>query len=340
MYNPYNKAISILMENTSSNDMTYGYEYNSIKTILEDASSPITAKYREKLYDSVINKGHIDFGAIPQSKGDIKQFKGYQSMVDTLNTISELGTEQKSNVGKYVSIVLEAIQNISDLSPQYKKGFSLKSEYVMLEYNTYVYTCVQATTSLLYNFVDYVKRPDAPVYQITLKNNKTRADLFYFQQLQLFNKANKNMQNNYRKFLDSVSAGGKNDKQGFTGEFIAGSAFIAAVAFAIVPVTRELIYRFYSLRANLSDALNMQANFLEMNKTCVEYNDNFTADKREKILKRQENLKEKLRKAADKIKVSEVKAQRESTRELKADNKKLSVDSIRDDVSNSPLEIL
>ena len=71
-YNPYSAATKILME---SGD---GKEYYEVKTILEDATSPITASYREKLFQSVIDKGHIDFGSIPLSKGDIKSYSGYK----------------------------------------------------------------------------------------------------------------------------------------------------------------------------------------------------------------------------------------------------------------------
>lgn len=336
-FNPYYNASLILMESTCDDKQNFGYMVEKIQTILEDANSPITSKYKEKLYKSVMEKGHIDFGAIPLSKGNIREFSGYHSMINTLDVIIGLGTAEKSNVVKYANTVLEAIKNIESLTSVFEKGFASKCEYVMLEYNTYVYTCIQATTTLIYEFVDYIKRPDRVTYQIVLKDTKNRANLFYFEQLGNFNNVNKNMHINYRKMLESMINNGRNN---FTGVEAIGVAVVSMVALAIVPVTRELIYHIYNLRANLSNELEVQASFLEMNRTCVEANSAFTEDKKKKILLRQENLRKKLIKLSDILRVKEVKAARDSKREIEKDNSSLTVDELRNDVSNSPLELL
>lgn len=334
-FNPYYNASMILMESTDTK--TFGYEIGKIQTILEDATSPITTKYKEKLYKSVLEKGHIDFGSIPASKGNIREYSGYRNMVDVLEVVINLGTIEKSNVVGYANTIMEAIKNIESLSQVFEKGFASKTEYVMLEYNTYVYTCVQATTTLIYEFVEYVKRPDMTTYQITLKDTKLHANLFYFNQLNSFNNVNKNMHINYRKMLEGMISQGRNN---FGGIELIGVAAVSMVALAIVPITRELIYHFYNLRANLSNELETQASFLEMNKTCVEANSAFTEDKKKKILLRQENLRKKLLKLADLLRVKEAKAHKSSKKDIEKDNSLLTVNAIRNDVSNSPLEIL
>ena len=336
-FNPYYNASMILLESTCNDKQTFGYEIDKIQTILEDANSPVTTKYKEKLYKSVLDKGHIDFGSIPMSKGNIREYSGYRNMVDTLEVIIGLGTAEKSNVVKYATTVLEAVKNIESLTTVFQKGFASKTEYVMLEYNTYVYTCVEATTTLIYEFVEYVKRPDKTTYQIALKDTKLRANLFYFDQLGHFNNVNRNMHINYRKMLEGVIAQGKNN---FAGTELIGIAAVSMVALAVVPVTRTLIYHFYNLRANLSNDLEVQANFLEMNRTCVEANDAFTEDKKKKILTKQENLRKKLLKLSDLLRVKEAKATRESKRDIEKDNALLTVNALRDDVSNSSLELL
>ena len=336
-FNPYYKASMILLESSDLDKSNFGYELCNVQTILEDANSPITSKYKEKLYKSILEKGHIDFGSIPASKGNIRDYSGYHNMIDTLEVIVDLGTAEKSNVVKYAQSVLEAIKNIESLSSIFEKGFATKTEYVMLEYNTYVYTCVEATTTLIYEFVEYVKRPDKTTYQIALKDTKLRANLFYFEQLNNFNNVNKNMHINYRKMLESMI---NKDRNNFTGVEFIGIAAVSMVALAIVPVTRELIYHFYNLRANLSNELEIQANFLEMNKTCIESNNAFTEDKKKKILVRHENLRKNLIKLSDILRVKEAKAAKTSKREIEKDNALLTVSGLRNDVSNSPLEIL
>lgn len=337
-FNPLYKSTMILMESVDNVTPQFAYEAEKVKTILEDANSPITSKYKEKLYKSVLDKKHIDFGAIPLSKGNIRNFAGYHSMVDTLDVIIKLAEVEKSNVGNYAKTVMEAIKNIESLSSVFEKGFDTKCEYVMLEYNTYVYTCIQATTTLIYEFVEYVKRPDRITYQIALKNTKLRADLFYFDQLNSFNNVNKNMHVNYRKMLEGMIIKGQNN---FTGiEEVIGIAAVSIVALAIIPITRELIYHFYNLRANLSHELEVQANFLEMNRTCVEANAAFTEEKKSKILAKQEKLRKTLLKLSDILRVKEVKAKRESKRDIAKDNANITVDNIRSDISDSPLELI
>lgn len=332
-FNPYSDAIRVICES----EIPSVRESKKIQVILEDTNSPVTTKYVEKLYDSVISKSHIDFDNIPLSKGDITTYKGYANMVEILNIIMKLATEQKStSVISYVTTVQNAIRHMTLLKTEYSNGFRIKNDYVMLEYNTYVYTIIQAVSTILYEFVDYVKAPDKKVIEITLKNTKYRADTFYIDQLTKFNTVNEKM--NYKKFLQSVLHGGNNNFIG-TAEAV-GIGAVLVVALAIVPITRELIYRFYNVRSNISDCLAQQAYFLEMNKSVVEANNDFNAAKKESIIMKQEKLKVVLLKLSDKLRVSNIKNMNSSKKAIQDDNKLLTIDNIRKEVDNSPLELM
>lgn len=330
-FDPMFNAVSIL---TESENPTRREEL-SIQTVLEDAESPITNKYLEKLYDSVISKDHIDFGDIPNSKGNIVEYSGYTTMIEVLENILKLGSDGKSrSVVEYTNIVKTAITHMRALAPICQKGFRMKNEYVMLEYNTFVYTIVQATSALLYEFIDFVKRPNQQVMEITLKNTKYRANTFYFDQLYKFNKINEQMQ--YSKFLESMIQKGK---ENFTGVETVGLGVVIAVALAIVPVTRELIYRFYTMKSNLSDCLAQQAYFLEMNKTVVEANSDFNQKKKDAILIKQEKIKNLCLRLSDKLRVSHLKAVDSGKAILNNENKLLTLDNIKNEINNSPLEL-
>lgn len=336
--NPYLEATDILV---SEDCPRYTQEYKDVMAVLEDTTSPIGRKFQEKLYQSILEKGHIDFGDIPTSKGDIRKYGGYVNMRETIKAIKGLAETQKEpEVLKYADIVDTAITYIEGLTPAYTKGFSSKNEYVMMEYCTYTYTCVQATTAILYEFVDYIKRPDKGTITISLKNTKGRADKFYFEQLQKFNAINKNMGIEYRKILEKSAEKGKAYFAGIDDAFLIGLGALAAVAIAIVPVTRSLIYHIYKLRGNLSNSLALQAHFLEMNKTCVEANEAFTKEKKGKILKKQESMRKNLQRMSDILKVKTTKGRREAQKELDSDNKSLTLQSVRKDVEDSPLELI
>ena len=333
----YGDAISILCESDSLSPNWK--EREQIREILEDANSPVTRKYHEKLFQSVIEKKHINFGSIEKSKGDIKEYEGYQNMIEILDILSKLAiAERYDSVLGYIQIVQKAIKNLEDLRTAYMEGFSTKTDYVILEYNTYVYTTVEATTTLLYEFVEYVKRPDMVTMEIQLKNNKSRANLFYFEQLKKFNNVIDKMGIEYRKLLENLC---KKGRENFIGvDEIIGITAISVVAMAIVPITRELIYQFYRLRGNLSASLEMQAKFLEMNKACLEAQTEMDPKKKKEIIDKQKKLSNFLRRISEKIKVKTSKSIKDTKVELTKQNKMLSIDRLQDEVSLSPLEII
>jgi hypothetical protein len=335
-YNVYTEAVKILCDPDSP---SYRSDVEKAQMVLEDVNSPVTRKYHEKMYSAIINKAHIDFGDIPKSRGNIKNYSGYATMLETLKVLDALSNEEHAvNVQRYVKIIMDALKNIELLSSTFEKGFSTKTEYVAMEYDVYVYFCVEATTALLYSFVDYVKSPDKQVMDIKLVNTKLRADEFYFDQLQKFNMAQNKVGMEYRKMLEQMCTQGKDNFIGTSTAIGVGTVMLAAMA--IVPITRELIYQIYNFRGKLSEHLEMQSHFLEMNATCVQNNDLLTADKKNKILQKQEKLAAALKKMSDAIRVKSSKSILDSKRELQKDNKMLSIDSIKEEISNSPFDII
>lgn len=333
-FNPYYESMLILSENET---LSYR-ESKELQAVLEDVNSPVTRKLEEKLFQSVLDKKHIDFGSIPKSKGNIKDYEGYSAMESALNTIKDLATENKAgDVINYVDIVQKAIENLSSMSVAYQKGFQFKNEYIAMEYNSYVYFCIEATTALIYSFVEYIKRPDTDTFVMVIKNSKLRADEFYFEQLKKFNMVCDTQGVNYRKMLDSMAV----SKDNFIGTTTAiGIATVIAAAIAIIPITRAVVYQVYHIRGNISEQLDIQAEFMEMNKSCVEANSALTVQKKKEIVAKQEKLVKRLRKLSDTIRVKSSKSVEVATRETKNENKSLTIDSIKDEVSNSDFEFI
>ncbi|HAU85643.1 MAG TPA: hypothetical protein DCW90_09100 [Lachnospiraceae bacterium] len=315
------------------------YQAMKMLPVLEDVTSPVTVRATERLFSQVIDKKHIDFDKIPDSKGDIRTYAGYATMKETLYTIKEIAEKEKNLTNKsiddLVDEVLKAIENIEHLSDVYSDGFKKNVEYTMLEYNTYVMCCVEATTALLCGYVNYVKFPSTQVLEIKLVNNKYRADAFYMDQLKKFNAINKSP--DYRKFLTQMNEKGMDH---FTGTELVGLAAIMIVAMSIVPITRTLIYYFYNLRRKLSDSLMMQAMFLELHKTCLEANQEFTKEKRDKIIAKQEKIRVLMVKLADKLRVTSVKANQMTKRDLEKDNRLMTFDTVKKDVDSESFSLL
>lgn len=335
MNNLFKESVDILV--TDLDSPSYYKEAEEIRTILEDVNSPVTRSFQEKLYLSVLNKGHIDFDKIPESKGNIRNYVGYPNMIETLKTVKELAKEGKAaTVLGYVDTVETAIKNLEDLSSTYEKAFATKTPYPALEYNTYVYFCVEATTALIYSFVEIVKAPDKTTLDMEIKNSVLRADLFYFQQLMKFNKVQNMHGIEYRKMIEKMCENGRDN---FTGSEMLGIAAVATALLSIVPITREVIYQIYNFRGKLSDSLELQSKFLELNKTCIDNNTLMTAPEKKKVKDKQDKLAKRLHKLSDIIRVKSSTSIASSKKDIKKDNSVFTIDNIKDEVSDSPFEI-
>lgn len=330
-YDFYMEASEILAE--SDNSVTV----EDVKFVLEDTTSPITNRYIENLYKQVITKGHINFGDIPNSKGDIRKYSGYAMMVETLNTAKSISmTDGVKDVNNAVDTVIAAINSIESLSDLYTAGFRTNNEYVMMEYNSFVFACVEATSCILSEYVEFVKNFTTGLYQIKIRNTKYRAGAFFIDQLEKFNRITSS--GNYRGYLQSIL---DKEKDNFVGATTVGIATVAiSVLLAVVPVTRALVYQVFRMRTKLSDALALQAYFLEINKSCVEANTAFDAAKKEKILKKQENIRVLFTRLSDKLKVDVAKATRDSSLDRKKDNASLTLGDTRRQIDSAPYDIL
>lgn len=325
----YCESAKILMEGTNDSLM-------DVMVVLEDSESPINKKFREKLYQNIIDRSHVDFGDIPKSKGDITKYSGFNTMTETLNILIALGKNEKSTeLVDYTTIVITAIENIKKLKPLFVKSYTKKSEIINLDYQIYVYTCVEATTSLISAFVNDIKTPSSEM-KIELKNTKYRGDLFFIDALRQFNNINKT--NKYADYINSVI---ESDKNGYTeSAFMVGVGAITAIALSIIPLTRKLIYFFKNLKRKLSETLATQAYFLELNKNCVEYNNTLDPKKKKKILQKQDKLRKLFLSLSDKLKIADARAIQGTHRDLSRDNKTMTLDNMRDEVSDSDIQIM
>ena len=338
-FDPYYEAVNIIVGEVTS-PVERLRASKDARTVLEDVNSPVTRKNQEKLFQAVIDKGHIDFGDIPKSAGDITRYSGYGTMLDTLHLIKSMATEQKaSEVAKYADVVLTSITNLRELSGTFRKGFQRKNEYVMLEYNLYVYCCVEATTTLLYGFVDYVKNPMANKMVLRIENSRIRPNLFYLEICAKFNRVQEEMGVDYRNLLDGMA---NNDRKNFVGidDAVVGYGAIALVAMAIVPISREVVYRVYNARKNIANSLELQAKFLEMNRTVVENNESFSPEKRSAVVRKQERLATIFKSLASKIRVDTERGIKEGNAKLKKDNGSFDLKKTTKDVESSAIQLL
>lgn len=311
-----------------------------IRAVLEDADSPTTRKTMNTLYQHIIDKSYVDFGDIPKSKGNITKYSGYPNMVDVLTTLKELSASDPSykDIASYVNTISTAVSTLVENAKYYEKAFQRDIKILTIEYNTFVYACIESTTAILYQFADFMRTPSSQEFTVALKNTKYRPDLFFVEQLNEFNRAVKSGQ--YQTYLSSMINAGKENFL-LDGFAVGSIAILSAVIFTIVPVTRRLIYTIQDMRGRLAESLELQAYFLELNQTSVKAQEKTRgAEKTKKILDKQEKVRLKFLRLADKLRVKSLQAQELSKKKQDTEDRAMSLDTMRDSASDDDITVV
>lgn len=315
-----NKAMQILMDNATS--------FKECKEILALTEAEVANASNDmvaKLFKSAIDKSHVDFGDIPESKGDITKYKGYKTMSESLTYLRNIADKANIKIEE-LNVVEKAVANIIAYRDHFEKGFKLNKDFIILQYNSLVAMCVEATTILISSMIEYVKRVDKLEFEIV--NTKISIGGVCIDNLEKFNKTVSS--GDFSKVINSVI---KSGSEGFNGA-AAAAITLATIGGVITLVTilRESIFFFYNSRMKIADFLNTQALFLELNRNNLEANSaGIPAAKKNEIIKRQQALIVKLRKYADKVKVNDTTANNKVKTDIKRENSEWKLSDVKQD---------
>lgn len=103
----------------------------------------------------------------------------------------------------------------------------------------------------------------------------------------------------------------------------------------LIPKLRNLSYFFISSRVKTSDLLALQAYLIEMNAYNVQADETIDNAKREKIVTKQLKIAEKLKKWSNKFAIDNKKAEKATISAVKAEDKNINIDDIKDNVPNN-----
>lgn len=316
-------------------DITDNETRKILLSVNEDDQNRVLISLTSKLYDNIVDKvDDIDFGEIPSTKGDITKLSNYDKMLECASTMTKILIEFKQDLAPITSIT-DAIGNIIESTPLWKKGFALNAELPMLMYNTIVLAIIEALTYMVSMCIEFVKTPSQDTFQITIDRSalvKTK-DHLVFENLNKFNEA-------YRKgqITNSVEYVIKGNVKNLMGEIGVGTAAagIIGLLFCIIPILRELIFLFYYNRVRISEYFDMQADMLQINAYNVEHN-RLDLDKEQKqnITKKQLTIAEKFRKFANKVSIKMKESEVKASKDITQQNKKYKADEVMDELPDS-----
>lgn len=315
-------------------------------SVNEADQNAVMTQLSNKLYQHIVDKvDDIDFGTIPQSKGDITQIDGYKDLVACISTIHNILDQYHQSTANNINVLEEAVDNLVKRVDLFTKSYKLNVEMPMIIYNTIALSIVKGVSLMIASCIEFIKLPDDRGFDIAVDKAglaKT-ANMVLFKDLIKFNKICAD--GSFDKAMDYIiagTAGGKNFTGGALLAFSAASiAVMLGLILMIVPIIRELIFAHYYTRASLSNYFEMQASLLQMNAYNIQNDLARDPKERKKIAAEQLKIAEAFKKISNAIKIDSKTADAKSEKDIKAlDSKKYKQDEVLDNIPDSSNSVL
>lgn len=170
-------------------DMTDNYTRRFIASLNESGQEQLIAALSSALYEKIVAKvDDIDFGTIPQSRGDITKVQGFANTEQCIDIIRKLVIQynQKTDI---VDSIITAISNIKERKNLFTKAFAIKADMPIMIYNLMVLAIERSVSLIIATCIQFVKDPSSSTVKTALDKvayEKTMDDML-FKQLVTFN---------------------------------------------------------------------------------------------------------------------------------------------------------
>ena len=339
--NPYNAYQDIIKEYFDIMDKR---TRDVLLNINEADQNQVLASLASKLYKDIVGKvTDIDYGKIPESKGDITKIPNFQEMMECLDTVGGI-IEYYKETPDSINTIREAIENLKDSKRIWEKAFTTKCEFPMLFYTSIALAIVSATSLILSTSVDYVNDPNSKTFSATLDKNRLHKskDSLLLKNLRSFNKSYK--KKDIEKVMTSLMKAQQTVQQegaisntiNLALNVIINIPKYAKMIVLVIPILHELTCLFYSAKQSISDYFFIQANTVAMNAEKAREDVTKTSEEREKIYNRQMKLSQKFRKISNALTIKFNKGETKANKMI-SDNEKpnYKIDDVVDEEPDS-----
>lgn len=306
---------------------------NVLLSVNEADQNIVLNSLANKLYENIRDKvDDIDFGTIPESKGDITKIDNYEELVQCIDTISQILQSYNQPMDSIETITL-ALQNTVDRTELWEKGYKLNAEMPIIMYNSIAMAIVASVTYMISACIEFIKMPNDNGFDIALNKaavSKTR-EATLFKDLVKYNKLCGTGE--LDKAMEYVMNG---NTKNFVGFGAIGTGIGIAAVLLIIPLLREIIYFFYYTKAKTSEYFDMQSAIITMNAYNVENNLTKDAKTKKDIAKKQKAVADKFKKIANTFRVNVKSGESKSDKEIsKEDKTKFKSSDVMDSIPDS-----
>ena len=316
-----------------------------------DQKSVLTS-LTSRLYNNIVNKmDDIDYGTIPNSKGDITKIDNFDKLTESVSLLSDIAKEFKQDTSAMDTVAL-AISNVETRKDLFERAFKFDCEIPQITYNNIVLSIISSVSLLIATCIEFIKTPNKDTFDIVLDKvsyAKTKNSML-FNTLKKFNKicANNNFDKSMNNIIKEKVSGGYSEGAITLGAGVAAKIglgiAIGAIALIVIKnlfdILREPVYLFYALRVRISDFFDMQADLIQMNVYNLQNNNTMDEEKKEHIIAKQLEHAERFRKYANAFEVKIKKAEDDAYKELTQDSKKVKFDDVSNEIPDSAVSAL
>lgn len=315
---------------------------NILLSVNEADQNVVMTSLANKLYSHIVEKvDEIDFGTIPNSKGDITKIDNFDELMDCINIISDILQQYHQDTSPVETITV-AIQNMIDRTDMFEKAYKLNVEMPIIIYNTITLSIVSAVSYLISSCIEFVKLPEDRGFDIAMdKVGATKVkEAILFNDLKRFN--NICADGSFDKAMDYVIKQNANNFAGASFVFgVSSVVVVIGILLSIIPLIRELIFFFYYSRAKVSDYFDAQSSLLLMNAYNIENNLTRDDKNKKKIANDQRKIAEKFKKISNTFKVNLKTGEKKAVEETnKLDKQKFKHDEVLDSIPDSSNSVL
>lgn len=310
-----------------------------LSTVNEADKSTILLSLSAKLYESIMDKvADIDFGTIPDSKGDITQIQNYDKLIECISTIESIINEFNQDKSQ-INTIKMAIENVIKNKDTFVKGFVFDANLPVITYNTIVLAIVSSVSLLISAAISFVSDAGNGSFSVKFdasSYNKSK-DNVLFKDLARFNTSCD--KGDLEKIMNYAIDMNKKNLMGVDTLTVVSVIAIAGLILNIIPIMRELIFFFFATKQSISDYFEIQSELIRINSEYVKSNTvaNRTEKERKDIARKQAKIADDFNKVALATRVDASKASTKATIESKASDRKYKVDEI---VNTETLESL
>jgi len=243
-------------------------------------SSAGKSKLIQQLYNDIIYKSNIDFGKIPDSKGNVTAYDGYDVIGKSLDSLRQLFSDRKVEE-------LELAQRIHNIlitnRSDFEFGFKFDITVIQLSYNLLVMALVDMINICIVTYVDYLKNVQNTEFKF--RGNR-KQDLLVIKYVKDFTKSYD--KGEWAKLMSQFKKDGSGLLGFVTGGTLTTGPLVVLSLISFLFVIRGLIYLYYASVTKFNESLKAPSEFLRTSIEMSGDNGSLAVEKQKKFLDKME----------------------------------------------------